>query len=52
MTSEQRKALREALIAQGFERYDFSNDIEGTGEYTEWWKNGDTEVTLDWGKRD
>lgn len=51
MTREQRQALRESLIAQGFERQFFTNDIGGTGEYTEYWKLGDTEVRIEWGAR-
>jgi hypothetical protein len=55
MTREQRQALRESLIAQGFDRSGFTNDLEGTGQYREYWINGDagheTIVEIRWGAR-
>lgn len=51
MTREQRQALRESLIAQGFERTAFTNDFSGTGVYSEFWWLGSTEIVIRWGAR-
>jgi hypothetical protein len=51
MTSEERKALRQMLIVLGFERRSYTDDIAGTGVYTETWERADNTATIAWGRR-
>ena len=49
MTEQQRKALREALMAQGLSRTGWTRD-QGDGVYSEFWApaHGGVAVTLTW----
>lgn len=49
-TTDERKALREALIERGFTRDDCTMD-DGNGEYEETFVNGENVVTLHWGPK-
>ena len=51
MTSEERRVLRDALIAQGFDRFRYSDDLDGSGQYKEYWRKDADRVTLSWGPR-
>lgn len=51
MTTEERKALREALSANGFKRIGYTPDLSGKGDYTETWANGMNVVSVAWSVR-
>lgn len=51
MTSEERKALRQSLIELGYQRRSYTDDIAGTGIYTETWGKVDNIVAITWGYR-
>ena len=50
MTSEERRHMREWLIAQGFKRVSYTQD-DSYGIYDESWMRGADEVVLRWGPR-
>ena len=52
MNSEQRRALRLALVDQGFKRDAYTQD-SGDGRYTETWGRYDSPdvVTIEWGEK-
>lgn len=52
MNTAERTQKRQALIAEGFHRTRCSDDLAGTGAYTETWTHADgTTVTIDWAPR-
>lgn len=51
MTSNERRALRAALIVLGFKRVDYTEDILAVGDYQEVWSKGENQVTIAWGAR-
>ena len=53
MNTEQRRQVRQNLLDQNFSRTGCTQDLNGTGEYTETWAHADgTVVTVEWGPKD
>lgn len=47
-----RRALRQVLKLQGFDRTHYSGDVDGTGQYRETWAHPLLgEVRIEWGPR-
>lgn len=50
-TTEERFQLRKHLMDLGFERVDYTSDLEGTGAYQEVFENVGNRITLTWGPK-
>lgn len=52
MNTSERAQVRQTLLAQGFDRTSFTNDISGVGDYTETWAHPDgTVMEIKWSAR-